>query len=142
MKTKDESMAIFHWHHIIPRHMGGNDSSENLIRLSIEEHAMAHLNLYEEYGKKEDLWAYQLLSKQVGYDEVYKELLTKNAYDSIEKQKTRGTGLFCSRVQSKKAINVNSIKVSCLGCKKVTSYPVFHRHHMKKCFSDNICNVY
>lgn len=137
MKTKDMSTAnnkIYHWHHIVPRHMGGSNLPENLIQLTIEEHALAHLDLYEKYGKKEDLWAYQLLSKQVGYDEVYKELLTQNAYDSIEKQKTRGTGLFCSRVQSEKANKVNSIKVTCLKCKKQTSYPVFKRHHLKKCY--------
>lgn len=53
-----------HIHHIIPRHMGGTDDPENLIELTREEHAMAHLKLYEEYGKKEDLGAYYLLSGQ------------------------------------------------------------------------------
>ena len=53
-----------HIHHIIPRHMGGTDDPSNLIELSREEHAMAHLKLYEEYGKKEDLGAYYLLIGQ------------------------------------------------------------------------------
>lgn len=53
-----------HIHHIIPRHMGGTDDPENLIELTREEHAMAHLKLYEEFGKKEDLGAYYLLSGQ------------------------------------------------------------------------------
>jgi len=44
--------------------MGGTDDPENLIELTRKEHAMAHLKLYEEYGKKEDLGAYYLLSGQ------------------------------------------------------------------------------
>lgn len=53
-----------HIHHIIPKHMGGTDNPENLIELTREEHAAAHLKLYEDYGKKEDLGAFYLLSGQ------------------------------------------------------------------------------
>lgn len=53
---------IKHKHHIIPKHMGGTDSPENLIELTVAEHAAAHLRLYEEHGKKEDLCAYYMLS--------------------------------------------------------------------------------
>jgi len=53
-----------HKHHIIPRHMGGSDDPSNLIELTRKEHAMAHLKLYEEFGKKEDLGAYYLLTGQ------------------------------------------------------------------------------
>lgn len=53
-----------HKHHIIPRHMGGSDDPTNLIELTREEHAQAHMKLYEQHGKKEDLGAYYLLSGQ------------------------------------------------------------------------------
>ena len=53
-----------HIHHIIPRHMGGSDDPSNLIELTREEHAQAHLKLYEQFGKKEDLGAYYLLTGQ------------------------------------------------------------------------------
>ena len=43
-----------HRHHIIPKHMGGDNSPENLVEVSIEEHAELHLALYLEYGKWED----------------------------------------------------------------------------------------
>ena len=42
--------------------MGGSNDPSNLIELSVEEHSQAHLKLYEEYGKKEDLCAYYMLS--------------------------------------------------------------------------------
>lgn len=53
----------FHRHHIIPRHMGGDDSAENLVYLTPSEHAQAHLELYEKYGKAADAQAYIKLSK-------------------------------------------------------------------------------
>lgn len=45
---------VIHKHHIIPRHMGGSDNSENLIELSITAHAEAHRKLYEEHGRWQD----------------------------------------------------------------------------------------
>ena len=53
-----------HIHHIIPRHMGGTDDPSNLVELTRKEHAIAHMKLYEQYGKKEDLGAYYLLTGQ------------------------------------------------------------------------------
>lgn len=54
----------YHRHHIIPKHMGGDDSKENLVYLTPEEHAQAHLELYEKYGKYEDAQAFNTLSAQ------------------------------------------------------------------------------
>ncbi len=55
-------MTILHRHHIIPRHMGGTDDPDNIQVLTVEEHAIAHLKLYEKYGKYEDYCAYLMLS--------------------------------------------------------------------------------
>lgn len=62
---------ILHKHHIIPKHMGGTDKPDNLVELTPEEHAGAHLKLYEEFGKKEDLTAYYLISGHLkeGFEE-------------------------------------------------------------------------
>jgi hypothetical protein len=139
-------MDIYHTHHIIPRHMGGTDDPSNLVKLTVEEHAQAHKKLYEEYGKVEDLWAYQLLSNQLIYKDGFKKLLSKNAYDTHQKQKERKTGLYDSTMQSKKGKagakksnlgklnNQNYVRVSCVGCKKETTIPTFFGYHKKKCF--------
>lgn len=54
----------YHRHHIIPKHMGGDDSKENLVYLTPEEHAQAHLELFEKYGKYEDAMAYNNISSR------------------------------------------------------------------------------
>lgn len=51
-----------HKHHIIPKHMGGTDDPNNLIELTIEEHAQAHFNLWEKFGCIEDKIAWECLS--------------------------------------------------------------------------------
>lgn len=63
-------MTIYHNHHIIPRHMGGTDDPSNLIRLTVEEHALAHKRLYEEHGRWEDRVAWKALSGQMSMSEA------------------------------------------------------------------------
>jgi hypothetical protein len=53
--------------------MGGSDDPSNLIELTIEEHAAAHLKLYEQYGKREDYVAYRMLSGQASVEEFMEE---------------------------------------------------------------------
>lgn len=71
MQKRRYMMTMTHKHHRIPRHMGGTDDIENIIELTVEEHAFAHLELYEQYGKKEDLTAFYLLSGHLkeGFEE-------------------------------------------------------------------------
>lgn len=59
-----------HIHHIIPKHMGGTNSPENLIELTVEEHAEAHRKLYEQYGHWQDHVAWKSLSGQITTDEA------------------------------------------------------------------------
>jgi hypothetical protein len=66
---------MYHMHHIIPRHMGGTDDPDNLIRLTIEEHAEEHRKLYEKYGKKEDYWAWKGLAGIIPRKELISEIL-------------------------------------------------------------------
>lgn len=58
-----------HMHHIIPKHMGGTDDKDNLVELTIEEHAEAHRVLYEKYGHWQDKLAWQGLLGLLASDE-------------------------------------------------------------------------
>ena len=69
MLLKDKP-KIKHKHHIIPRHAGGTDDASNLIELSIEDHAQAHLNLYEQHGRWQDEVAHRMLSGQISSQEA------------------------------------------------------------------------
>jgi hypothetical protein len=65
---------IKHKHHIIPKHMGGSDDPSNLIELTIEEHAQAHLDLYKKHGRHQDFVAHKMLLGQISRAEAIKEL--------------------------------------------------------------------
>jgi len=61
---------IFHRHHVKPKHAGGTDEEENIVTLTLEEHAEAHRLLWEEYGRQEDYIAWMGLSGQIPKQEV------------------------------------------------------------------------
>lgn len=50
--------------------MGGTDHPDNLVDVSVEEHAELHLDLYLEHGKWEDWIAYRGLAGIIGHEEV------------------------------------------------------------------------
>jgi hypothetical protein len=79
-----------HKHHIIPRHMGGSDDPLNLIELTVEEHSQAHLKLYEQYGKKEDLCAYYMLSGKSQDPEFKKMVCSLGGKALAKKRKESG----------------------------------------------------
>ena len=63
-------MTIYHKHHIIPKHAGGTDDPENLVELTVADHAEAHRKLYEEHGRWQDRIAWHGLSGIIGNEEV------------------------------------------------------------------------
>jgi len=63
-------MDIYHHHHIVPRHMGGSDDPSNIVKLTVKEHAQAHLDLYNKHGDERDLLAYRMLLGQVSTAEA------------------------------------------------------------------------
>lgn len=64
------SMLTKHKHHIIPKHAGGSDDSDNLVELTPEEHAEAHHKLYEDTGNELDYIAWKALTGQIGRKEA------------------------------------------------------------------------
>lgn len=86
-----------HIHHIIPRHMGGTNVPENLIELTVEEHAEAHRKLYEEHGHWQDHVAWKALSGQIESDDIRRllaSLANKNrVWTEESKEKLRESRL-------------------------------------------------
>jgi hypothetical protein len=64
------NVMVKHKHHIIPRHAGGTDTPENLIDLTVAEHAEAHRLLFEKYGRWQDEVAWKALSGQIATAEI------------------------------------------------------------------------
>lgn len=60
----------FHIHHITPKHMGGLNNEENLIYLTVKEHAEWHYELWCYYGYWQDYVAWKSLSGQIDLDEI------------------------------------------------------------------------
>lgn len=78
-----------HRHHIKPKHMGGSDEAENIVFLSIEEHAEAHRLLWEEHKKEEDYIAWKALSGQIEKTEATKMAIVSSNKRRVISQKTR-----------------------------------------------------
>lgn len=65
----------YHIHHKIPVHNGGTDDVDNLVCLTVEDHAKAHLELFIKFDDFRDLCSYHLLS---GHDEVAHKIACSN----------------------------------------------------------------
>jgi hypothetical protein len=64
-----------HKHHIVPKHAGGTDDADNLVELTIAEHAEAHRVLYETHGRWQDRVAWLSLSGIMNNEERVYEIL-------------------------------------------------------------------
>lgn len=54
-----------HQHHILPKHMGGNDDDQNLTYLSVREHIVAHFLLWKMHRNPNDLRAMKMLGAKL-----------------------------------------------------------------------------
>ena len=73
-----------HKHHITPRHVGGTDDAENIVELSIEEHAEEHRKLFAEFGRWQDECAYKLLTKLITVEEARREAARRGKEDMMK----------------------------------------------------------
>lgn len=85
---------IKHKHHIIPKHMGGSNDSENIVILSPKEHAEEHKKLYEKFGKIEDYLAWKGLSGFIGKEEIILELMKDSGKKLGARMLEEGRGIF------------------------------------------------
>lgn len=61
-------------HRIVPGHMGGTYDPDNVVLLTIKQHAVAHKLLFKQHGKYEDWLAWKALSGQITKKELTVEL--------------------------------------------------------------------
>ena len=66
-----------HKHHIIPKYAGGTDDEDNLVYLTIEEHANEHKKLYEKYDRWQDKVAWYGLAKMISKEELIRMKLSE-----------------------------------------------------------------
>ena len=79
-----------HRHHIIPKYLGGTDDPSNIALLSVEDHAQAHLDLYEKYGNNQDWVAYCGLSgKTTEFEIAHRELVSEAMRTRVVSAETR-----------------------------------------------------
>ena len=69
--------------------MGGSDDPDNLITLSVKEHAIAHARLYLKYGNEKDYLAYKGLRKQIGKEQIFIETSRIGGLNNKGKLKTK-----------------------------------------------------
>ena len=65
--------------------MGGTDDPENLVELTIEEHAEAHRKLFEEHGHWQDYIAWQGLAGLISKEELIRRIQVEAGKFRIEK---------------------------------------------------------
>jgi hypothetical protein len=65
LEKRSRSTEIYYEnHHIIPKHMGGDNSENNLVLLTFREHILAHYILWRIYGREGDKLMYSIRSNQ------------------------------------------------------------------------------
>lgn len=87
-------MAI---HHIIPRHewrkrfgnLVGFRAKDNVVDLTTEQHAQAHLLLYELNGNEFDMIAYRAIIGSIGKEEILKAVVSATQKGKVVSQETR-----------------------------------------------------
>lgn len=63
-------MAVFHNHHLLPRHAGGTNHPSNILKVTVEEHAELHFARYLELGELGDWLAAYSLSGQITHSDA------------------------------------------------------------------------
>jgi len=142
-----------HKHHIIPKYAGGSDDPSNIVELTVEDHAIAHLVRYRIYGNWQDLLAWNGLSGRMSHEDIVRKAIgaaTKNkSYEQIhgdekgkELRKVRAQQM--TRLRKGKSWDEifgeektqqrkerRGIKCSCTICKKEISVYQFNNHLRK-----------
>ena len=89
--AKNSVPAVFEKHHIIPRSIGGSNSTENLVRLTPRQHFICHLLLVKMtkgQHKRSMIYASQMMCmKSIKHDRAYK--VTSRIYHYLKEERKK-----------------------------------------------------
>ena len=135
-----------HNHHIIPRHAGGTNDPDNLISLTVEEHAQAHKELYEEFGRDEDRRAWLGLSGIIGKEEIVWEINRENGKRAGAVALSKGSDYFrdiqklspgfkgkAHSEETKAQMSASHSNKECPHCGHIGNSPNVYRYHFTNC---------
>jgi hypothetical protein len=126
-----------HRHHLIPKHMGGTDDEENLTPpISIQLHAEFHRQLYEEFGKTEDLIAWKALSGRITSEEARLEA-AKAGQDRSEKYKNRDLTDHLNRIRTKESASKGGVAAAPALVKWIQENKEIHAENARKAARKN-----
>lgn len=92
-------------HHIIPRSLGGKDTKDNLVLLTLREHYLAHFLLWkfsEGENKSKMAYAFYFMSNR---DDC--KIISSKSYEQAKKEFKKRT----SKIKSKKIICLQTLKI-------------------------------
>lgn len=75
-----------HKHHIIPRYEGGSDDAENIVELSVTQHAMWHFAEWQRKKRWEDKLAWRGLAGFYGKEEIIHEIQRAPKSEAMKKR--------------------------------------------------------
>ena len=100
-------IPIIQKHHIVPKHHGGEDISENIIEVDIREHALLHKKILEETGCKTCYKSYKSLMGMYNTWKIKSELYNDenneidwyrlDNHDTLKGYKSYQSGLYENR---------------------------------------------
>ncbi len=82
-----------HKHHLVPKYMGGSNEPENLVEVTVTQHAMFHFCNYQLWGNEEDRIAWRCLSGQITIDEAKLEAIALGSKKGGQTNKEKRTGI-------------------------------------------------
>lgn len=96
-------------HHIIPRYLGGGNEKENLVRLSLKDHIIAHYVLWRWKGNQQDKVAYLMKGGQTEKGNRERIVLAVEASREISRERMLSNNPMKDPVKVTKAKNTRKL---------------------------------
>jgi len=106
-------------HHIIPKCIGGEDTNENIVKLTAREHFLCHRLLCKIYPKELKLW-YALWLMVIGK----KKLNNRDPYNFTSKEYEQIRLEFIKRTKGKPISEQHKTKIGKSNSKQITQYSI------------------